>query len=63
MFIVFQKIRLDISCESSARQRIHIKYQALLSLKDKNKKIKVSSTAILLGSLKIKGGQLLVLTV
>ena len=31
-------IRLDISCESSARQRIHMKYQALFSLKDKSKK-------------------------
>ena len=40
-FIVFsEKIRLDISCESSARQRIHMKYQALFSLKDKSKKIK-----------------------
>ena len=35
-FIVFsEKIRLDISCESSARQRIHMKNQALFSLKDK----------------------------
>ena len=24
-----EKIRLDISCESSARQRIHVKHQAL----------------------------------
>ena len=43
-----EKIRLDISCESSARQRIHMKYQALLSSKDKSKNIKVSSAAILL---------------
>ena len=34
-FIVFlEKIRLDISCESS-RQRIHMKNQALFSSKDK----------------------------
>ena len=32
-----EKIRLDVSCESSARQRIHMKRQALFSLKDKKK--------------------------
>ena len=31
------KIMLDISCESSARQRMHMKHQALFSLKDKSK--------------------------
>ena len=37
-FMVFQKkIRLDVSSESSARQRIHLKHQALFSLKDKSK--------------------------
>ena len=41
-----EKIRLDISCESSARQRSHMKHQAFLSLKDKCKKIKVWSAAI-----------------
>ena len=35
-----EKIRLDISCESSAWQRIHMKHQALFFLKDKSKKIK-----------------------
>ena len=46
---------LDISCESSAWQRIHMKHQALFSLKDKSKKIIiVSSAAILLGALRIK---------
>ena len=29
---------LDVSCESSARQRIHMKYQVLFSLK-KNEKV------------------------
>ena len=43
------KIMLDISCESSAWQRIHMKDQALFSSKDKSKIIKVSSAAILLG--------------
>ena len=41
----FGKIRLDISCESSARQQIHMKYHALFVLKDESKKI-VSSAAI-----------------
>ena len=35
-----EKIRLDVSSESSARQRIHMKNQALFSLKDKSKKSK-----------------------
>ena len=41
-----KKIRLDVSCESSARQRIHMKHQALFSSKYKSKKLKVSSAAI-----------------
>ena len=47
-FLIFfpEKIRRDISCESSARQRIHMKLQALFSSKNKSKKIKVSSAAI-----------------
>ena len=37
-FIVFsEKIRCDFSSESSARQRIHMKNQALFSSKDKSK--------------------------
>ena len=49
------KISLDISCESSAKQTIHMKYQDLLSLK--NKKIKILESRllqILLGALRIK---------
>ena len=43
-FIVFfREIRLDVSSESSARQRIHMKNQALFSSKDK---IKTLSAAI-----------------
>ena len=34
-----EKIRLDVSCESSARQRIHMKNQALFSSEDKSKKL------------------------
>ena len=41
-----EKIRLDVSAESSARQRIHMKHQALFSSKSKSKKNKVSSAAI-----------------
>ena len=44
--LFLEKIRLDISCESSARQRIHIKHQALFSSEVKSKKNKVSSAAI-----------------
>ena len=33
-----EKIRPDILCESSARQRIHMKLQALFSAKNKSKK-------------------------
>ena len=49
----FREIRLAVSCESSARQRIHMKHQALFSSKDNSEKIKVSSAAVLLGSLRV----------
>ena len=41
-FILFfsEKIRFDISCESSVRQRIHMKHQTLFSSKDKSEKLK-----------------------
>ena len=35
-----EKIRLDASSESSARQRILLKHQILFSSKDKSKKLK-----------------------
>ena len=38
-FFFSEKISLDISCESSAKQTTHIKFQYLLSLK----KIRMSS--------------------
>ena len=47
-----RKIRLDISCESSARQRIQMKHQALFSSKNKRKKTKVLSAAIFVWRLK-----------
>ena len=34
-----REIRFDVSSESSARQRIHMKIQALFSSKDKIKKL------------------------
>ena len=34
LFVVFQR---KFSCKSSAGQKIHMKYQALLFLKDKSK--------------------------
>ena len=41
-----EKLRLDVSSESSARQRVHMKKQALFSSKDKRKNNKMSSVAI-----------------
>ena len=54
-FIFFsEKIRLDISCESSARQRIHMKLQALFSLKIKVKKLKCHLLQFLFGVLRVR---------
>ena len=41
-----EKVRHDVSSESSARRRIHLKNQALFSPKDKSKKNKMLSAAI-----------------
>ena len=43
-----EKIRFDISCEFSARQRIHMKHQALFSSKDRSEKNKMSCATICL---------------
>ena len=48
-----EKMRLDISCESSARKRIHINIKPYFLRKVKVKKMKVLSAAILLGSLRV----------
>ena len=54
-FIVFsEKIRLDVSSESSARQRIHMKNHALLSSKDKSKKLKYRLLQFLFGALRVE---------
>ena len=48
-----EKIRLDVSSESSARQRIHMKNQALFSWKDKSKKLKCHLLQFLFGTLRV----------
>ena len=45
---------LDVSSESSARQRIHMKNQALFSAKDKSKKLKSHLLQFLFGALRVK---------
>ena len=42
-FIFSEKTSFDISCESSAKQTIHMMCQDLLSLKNKKKKFRMSS--------------------
>ena len=46
-----EKIRLDVSSEASARQRININNQALVSSKDKSKKLKWCLLQLLFGTL------------
>ena len=54
-FVVFsEKIRLDILSESSARQRIHMKHQALFPEEDKSKKLKCRLLQFLLAALRVK---------
>ena len=47
------KIRLNISSESSAGQRINMKNQALFSLKDKSKKLKCRLLQFLFWALRV----------
>ena len=54
-FIVFsEKTRLDVSSESSTRQRIHLKHKALFSSKDKSKKLKCRLLQFLYGAVRVK---------
>ena len=53
IIIIRKKIRHGISCESSARQTIHMKCHALFSLKNKIK-IKMSSAAVIFDALMVK---------
>ena len=48
-----EKIRLDASSESSAKQKIHMIYQGLFSSKDKSKKLKCRLLQFLFGALKV----------
>ena len=47
-----EKTRLNISSESSAGQRIHLKHQALFSLEDKSEKLKCRLLQFLVGTLR-----------
>ena len=49
-----EKIRLDVSSESSAGQRIHTKNQALFSSKNKSEKSKCRLLQFLFGVLRVK---------
>ena len=55
LFRFSDKTSLDISCESSAWQMIHMKCQDLFSLKNKKKKnLECHLLQILLGALRVK---------
>ena len=47
-------IKIDFSCESSAKQRIHMKSQAQFSLKDKIKQLKCRLLQLLYGPLRVR---------
>ena len=49
-----EKIRLDVSSESSARQRTHMKNQASFFSKNKSKKLKCHLLQFLFGALRVK---------
>ena len=53
LFYFSEKTSLDILCESSAKQTIHIKCQDLLSLKNKKTNKKLSSAAVVIGALRV----------
>ena len=46
-------MRLYVSSDSSARQRIHMKNQALFSSKDKSEKLKCRLLQFLFGALRV----------
>ena len=53
-FYCFQEeIRLDVSSESSARQRIHLKHQGLFSSNEKSKRLKCRLQQFLFGALRV----------
>ena len=54
IFYFSEKTSLDISCESSAWQMIHMKCQDLFSSENKKKKSKLSSALVVIGALSVK---------
>ena len=52
-FYLLKKIRLVVSCESSARQRTNIEHQALFPLKNNEKYSRLSSAAVVTGTLRV----------
>ena len=50
--MIIEKIRIDISCESS-RQKIHIKCHALFSQKNNKKKIQNAVATVVTGALSL----------
>ena len=52
-YYLSKKIRLDDSCQFPAKQRIHMKYQA--SLKNNVKDSRLSSAAVVIGTLTLQG--------
>ena len=55
-FYFSEKTSLDISCELSAKQTIHMKCQDLFSLNDNNNNNnkKLSSAALVIGAFRVK---------
>ena len=54
--LFLEKIRLDVSSESSSRQRIHMKNHGLFSSKNKSKKLKYRLLQFLLSALRVNFG-------
>ena len=52
-FYFSEKTNLDIACESSAKQTIHMKCQDFF-LKNKKKNKKMLSAAVVIGTLRVK---------
>ena len=48
-----KKRRLDVSCESSAKQRIHLKHQVSFSLKNNEKYLWMLSAAVVIYALRV----------
>ena len=51
--LFFRENKINVSSKSSARQRIHMKNQAIFSSKDKSKKLKCRLLQFLLGALRV----------